>query len=708
MKLTLTILNLYRVVVYPGELKLKTITDPANYNVPFMRQLIRDIPNFISLTVKNFNVNKLGKDVVFFPIYTSGPSVAKPANPNLGSNPLSNFSSSNFSVFRALQAIETKPLILQAMQAFASLYGLCASYQEEYWLVGDYEYSVPKWDEAYILTDKERETELLVPTEELPLLKPFTGFTKAWDDIVKGYTSPVTSNHWPHPSRAPKDVILTPSDAYQGAWIHFRGHIWEIVEGKLHVDNNKSIPTSYYVFKVIDTKVNTTLGKLGTKDEPAGKIRVFAMVDPLTQWLMRPIHKAIFSFIRRLPMDGTFDQLSPIWRLLKLKTTGLFSFDLSSATDRLPIDLQEVLMSGILGAKMARHWRNLLVSRPYKFGKDDLIYGAGQPMGALSSWAMLAWTHHFLVQAAAWRCGFPRDKLFNIYALLGDDIVIGHGGVAKEYLHIMKEIDVPINLTKSIVSRHSIGLEFAKRIFYKGVDVSPIPFREFSESSQSLTTFIQLARKYKLSLPQIFKIMGYGYKVLGQSWHHVSEMKGRYKWVKVLMTFPTTPEEFSNWVHQSVSFAQLWELIEIERDRYVNWLDRKDLGWRQYVHNEGFKAYKNQSHFDPVWYPNFTLAQSEVVSSRVVRTTTELTLKVNQLDQLIRDNKSGRLPQVDPFIAFKLVMDISALQALLASSMNPRSQQSMLSRPFKLKNRNNSLFIRWINHLSKPVTIVKK
>lgn len=81
----------------------------------------------------------------------------------------------------------------------------------------------------------------------------------------------------------------------------------------------------------------------------------------------------------------------------------------------------------------------------------------------------------------------------------------------------MKEIDVPINLTKSIVSRHSIGLEFAKRIFYKGVDVSPIPFREFSESSQSLTTFIQLARKYKLSLPQIFKIMGYGYKVLGQS-----------------------------------------------------------------------------------------------------------------------------------------------------------------------------------------------
>lgn len=55
------------------------------------------------------------------------------------------------------------------------------------------------------------------------------------------------------------------------------------MDGKIHVDNKESIPTTYYVFKVIDTKVNTTLGKLGTKDEPAGKIRVFAMVDPLTQ-----------------------------------------------------------------------------------------------------------------------------------------------------------------------------------------------------------------------------------------------------------------------------------------------------------------------------------------------------------------------------------------------------------------------------------------
>lgn len=83
------------------------------------------------------------------------------------------------------------------------------------------------------------------------------------------------------------------------------------------------------------------LGKLGLKEEAAGKVRVFAMVDPITQWLMSPVHKLLFSILRKLPMDGTFNQLKPIYRLLGLKTVkGLYSLDLSAATDRLPVKLQ--------------------------------------------------------------------------------------------------------------------------------------------------------------------------------------------------------------------------------------------------------------------------------------------------------------------------------------------------------------------------------
>lgn len=55
-----------------------------------------------------------------------------------------------------------------------------------------------------------------------------------------------------------------------------------------------------------------------------------------------PIHKGIFTVLKSLPMDGTFDQLSPLNLLCKSLEKGqnLSGFDLSAATDRLPIDLQ--------------------------------------------------------------------------------------------------------------------------------------------------------------------------------------------------------------------------------------------------------------------------------------------------------------------------------------------------------------------------------
>lgn len=60
-----------------------------------------------------------------------------------------------------------------------------------------------------------------------------------------------------------------------------------------------------------------SIGRLGLKQEPAGKVRVFAMVDCWTQWLLKPLHLAIFELLKHLPMDGTFDQVAPIHRLTK-------------------------------------------------------------------------------------------------------------------------------------------------------------------------------------------------------------------------------------------------------------------------------------------------------------------------------------------------------------------------------------------------------
>lgn len=105
-----------------------------------------------------------------------------------------------------------------------------------------------------------------------------------------------------------------------------------------------------------------------------------------------------------------------------------------------------------------RDW--VLLSNDWIDNPVTLRYSVGQPMGALSSWPMLALTHHVIVQIAALRVGIYN---FCDYALLGDDIVIANDEVAREYHRIMTAVlGVEINDFKSLVSDHCF--EFAKRL----------------------------------------------------------------------------------------------------------------------------------------------------------------------------------------------------------------------------------------------------
>ena len=89
------------------------------------------------------------------------------------------------------------------------------------------------------------------------------------------------------------------------------------------------------------------IGQLSTKKEAAGKIRVFAMVDIWTQSALKPLHDYLFSFLRSLPNDGTFDQHASVKRCMeKSKVSNQsFGYDLSAATDRLPIAIQVSILS---------------------------------------------------------------------------------------------------------------------------------------------------------------------------------------------------------------------------------------------------------------------------------------------------------------------------------------------------------------------------
>jgi hypothetical protein len=102
-------------------------------------------------------------------------------------------------------------------------------------------------------------------------------------------------------------------------------------------------------------RLNGAMGQLSLKEEAAGKIRVFALVDVWTQSSLKPLHEMIFSFLRKLPNDGTFDQHASVLRCAeKVEKAGKsFGYDLSAATDRLPIDLQVAVLSPIIGSAAA-------------------------------------------------------------------------------------------------------------------------------------------------------------------------------------------------------------------------------------------------------------------------------------------------------------------------------------------------------------------
>lgn len=237
----------------------------------------------------------------------------------------------------------------------------------------------------------------------------------------------------------------------QGAWVLLTWNLFTVLV---------SLPVVPLL--LVSRRFPRRLGKLATLFEARGKVRVVAITDWWTQVLLAPLHSALFDILKLLPEDGTFDQLAPTKRLIAyVRSSGakVFSYDLSAATDRLPIAFQIQVLEALC-VPWASNWASLLVARPWYLAKEPVFYAVGQPMGALSSWAILAVTHHILVQIAARRTGV--EGWFTHYALLGDDIIIADEAVAGAYLDLMTSLGVTINLSKSF-EMASGTFEFAKR-----------------------------------------------------------------------------------------------------------------------------------------------------------------------------------------------------------------------------------------------------
>jgi len=71
--------------------------------------------------------------------------------------------------------------------------------------------------------------------------------------------------------------------------------------------------------------------------------------------MLKPLHDFIFSFLKGLPNDGTFDQSLSVERAKEkaLRFGKSFGYDLSAATDRLPISVQISVLGTLIGFQKA-------------------------------------------------------------------------------------------------------------------------------------------------------------------------------------------------------------------------------------------------------------------------------------------------------------------------------------------------------------------
>jgi hypothetical protein len=273
-----------------------------------------------------------------------------------------------------------------------------------------------------------------------------------------------------------------------------------------------------------------------------GKCRLVAIPTYFVQVLFRPLHLLVFSIFRHIPTDSTFDQQAGAQRVMSTGGKALRSFDLSAATDRLPLSIQTgivYLLAKISGltpaqsAMLSEAWTGIIQNTLFRYtriGKRnmpvksrDIKYGCGHPMGTYSSWAVFSLTHHLIVQFCAYHVllsrykpdhpdthldtpcdettrswlahmleraspGLFKNLWYMRYQMLGDDIVFFANtsferAVSDLYLDLMPSLGVEIHPSKGFDSTNG-SFEFAKMFIRDGKCLNDLRWGEWAGQYQ--------------------------------------------------------------------------------------------------------------------------------------------------------------------------------------------------------------------------------
>jgi hypothetical protein len=206
-------------------------------------------------------------------------------------------------------------------------------------------------------------------------------------------------------------------------------------------------------------------------------------------------------------------------------------------------------------------------------------YGAGQPMGAYSSWPAMALTHHVLVRIASRRAG--KTVFFDRYCILGDDIVIADSGVAGAYKELLAQLDMPISEQKTYVSDDTY--EFAKRWICRGSEVTGYavgglftaykryPLLHNFIGTQSLHGWVLPIQEHPDLISSIYKVLK-GPRFIGE---HVDRVKALYMVFNQVLTVLHT----QTWSMSCFNTLAQWMGIHAPWDNQIGYQDTLKQGF---------------------------------------------------------------------------------------------------------------------------------
>ncbi|UHK03164.1 MAG: RNA-dependent RNA polymerase [Hangzhou mitovirus 1] len=229
-------------------------------------------------------------------------------------------------------------------------------------------------------------------------------------------------------------------------------------------------------------------GRVSFIQEPGYKLRAIANPNRVIQAALVPMQTTLLAELGKISNDCTFNQNKGVERVqsaLKSNKT-VYSVDLSDATSNFPLTYSISMVPCVkkLRSDDVRLFINAsegkwVVKDPISRDVRYISWKKGQPLGLAPSFPIFALSHHEVLST----CGAkPSD-----YVILGDDIAIFNGEIAKKYFRVMETLGCPISSQKSLIS--SSVAEFAGKVITKDSIVPSFKWRLVSDKN-----FLEVAR----------------------------------------------------------------------------------------------------------------------------------------------------------------------------------------------------------------------